>query len=97
MEEKEFNKNVFINCPLDNDYKEIFLGIIFTIYYLGFTPRFSLERSDCTESRINKITEIIEESKFGIHDLSRIISKKEQEYYRMNMTFELGIDYGCKK
>ena len=39
---------------------------------------------------------IIKESKFGIHDLSRIVSTEADQHFRMNMPFELGIDYGAR-
>lgn len=93
----EFDKNIFVNCPFDDDYRQLLIAVIFTVKYLGFSPRLSLERSDSGETRIDKILQLIIESKFGIHDLSRIISENENEYYRMNMPFELGIDYGCQK
>lgn len=93
----EFEKNVFVNCPFDADFRPLLLGIVFTIVYFGFRPRLSLERADSAESRIEKIIELIKESKFGIHDLSRIVSTNGDEHYRMNMPFELGIDYGCQK
>ncbi|ETR65194.1 MAG: hypothetical protein OMM_06111 [Candidatus Magnetoglobus multicellularis str. Araruama] len=93
----DFKKNVFINCPFDDDFRQILIGIVFTVMYFGFKPRLSLERSDSAESRIDKIIDLILESKFGIHDLSRIVSKEKGEHYRMNMPFELGIDYGCKR
>ncbi len=32
----------------------------------------------------------------SVHDLSRIRSVKANEFYRMNMPFELGLDIGCK-
>ena len=92
----DFGKNVFINCPFDNDYRQMLLAIIFTTKYLSFTPRLALERADSAESRIAKIVKLIDESKFGIHDLSRMVSKEIDEHYRMNMPFELGIDYGAK-
>lgn len=72
------------------------LAIIFTTKFLNFTPRLALERADSAESRIAKIVNLIDESKFGIHDLSRMVSKERDEHYRMNMPFELGIDYGAK-
>ncbi|MBB1094418.1 hypothetical protein HUU61_24425 [Rhodopseudomonas palustris] len=93
----DFEKNVFINCPFDDDFRQILIGIIFTVMYFGFKPRLASERTDSAESRIDKIIELILESKFGIHDLSRIVSKDKGEHYRMNMPFELGIDYGCKR
>ncbi|WP_337264056.1 MULTISPECIES: hypothetical protein [unclassified Serratia (in: enterobacteria)] len=92
-----FNKNVFVNCPFDDNYRQLLISVIFTIKTLGFIPRFSLERSDSGETRIHKILELIRESKFGIHDLSRIVATGPDEHFRMNMPFELGIDYGCQK
>lgn len=93
----EFEKSIFINCPFDDDYRQLLLGIVFTVTYFGYIPRLSLERADSGENRIDKITELIKNSKFGIHDLSRLVAAAEGEIYRMNMPFELGIDYGCKK
>jgi hypothetical protein len=92
-----FEKNVFVNCPFDEDYRQLLLSVIFTVKHLGFNPRLSLERVDSAESRIDKIVGLINQSKYGIHDLSRIVSEGENEHYRMNMPFELGIDYGCQK
>jgi len=92
-----YDKNIFVNCPFDDDYRQLLVGIIFTIIYFGYNPRLSLERADSGESRIEKILSLIKESKFGIHDLSRIVSSDSDEHYRMNMPFELGIDYGCQK
>ncbi|ACL02070.1 conserved hypothetical protein [Desulfatibacillum aliphaticivorans] len=97
MENSEFNKNVFINCPFDNDFRLLLIGIIFTVVYFEFKPRLALESADSGETRISKILKLINDSKFGIHDLSRILSSQENEYFRMNMPFELGIDYGCKR
>ncbi|WP_345858321.1 hypothetical protein [Shewanella algae] len=93
----DFDSNVFVNCPFDDDYRQLLLSVIFAVKTLGFNPRLSLERNDSGETRIDKILNLIRESKFGIHDLSRIISSGSEEHYRMNMPFELGIDYGCQK
>ena len=93
----KFEENVFINCPFDDDFRQLLIGIIFTVKYFGYTPRLSMESADSGESRIGKITKLIKESKFGIHDLSRMVSADADEHYRMNMPFELGVDYGCQK
>jgi len=93
---KIFKKNVFINCPLDDEYRQLLGALIFTIKYLGYIPRISTERDDSSDSRIHKIVEIIKVSKFGIHDLSRIVSTETDQHFQMNMPFELGIDYGAK-
>ncbi len=94
---KNFDKNVFVNCPFDDDYRQLMIATVFTVKYFKYIPRLASERADSGESRIDKILGLIEESKFGIHDLSRMISSKKNEHYRMNMPFELGVDYGCKK
>jgi hypothetical protein len=91
-----FDKNVFINCPFDDEYTELLQPLLFTVIYLGFNPRIATERSNSAEQRIAKICEFIGESKYSIHDLSRLQAKKVKEYYRLNMPFELGIDYGFR-
>lgn len=91
-----FEKNVFINCPFDPAYIPILRPIIFTIIYLGFQPRIALERLDSGETRITKIVSFINESKYAIHDLSRLKAKAKDELFRLNMPFELGLDVGCR-
>lgn len=56
----------------------------------------SLEVADSVEVRLQKSTGIIKSCKYSIHDLSLVKSKKAKEYARMNMPFELGIDYGLR-
>lgn len=91
-----FETNVFINCPFDEDYFPLLRPLLFTVIWLGFTPRLALERSDSLESRIDKISGLIRESKYSIHDLSRLKPTKADEFSRMNMPFELGVDYGSR-
>ncbi len=93
---KEFAKNVFINCPFDQEYLVLLRAMLFTILYLGYYPRIASERFDSAEPRIQKIIELIKECKFGIHDISRIRSREQGEFYRLNMPFELGLDMGAK-
>lgn len=92
-----YDKNVFLNCPFDNQYAPILQAIIFTIIFQGFHPRLALESSDSSELRLTKITALIGESKYSIHDLSRCVCSKKGEYYRLNMPFELGMDLGAKQ
>lgn len=93
-----FEKSVFINCPIDTKYiNDLLKPILFIIVKNGFTPRLSLEISDSGQIRLEKIVEIIKCCKYGIHDLSIVKSKKANEFARMNMPFELGIDYGLRK
>lgn len=91
-----FEKSVFINCPFDDAYKPLLKVLIFTLVKFGMTPRIALENSDSGKARIIKILELIKESKYSIHDLSRLKSTKSEEFHRMNMPFELGIDFGAR-
>jgi len=90
-----FESNVFINCPFDREYYSLLRPLLFTIF-LGFNPRIATERSDSGENRLDKIRELIRDSKYSIHDLSRLQAKKAKEFYRLNMPFELGMDYGAR-
>ena len=60
-------------------------------------PRIALESLDSGSARIEKIVRLIQESKYAIHDLSRLKAKKRGELYRLNMPFELGMDVGCRR
>jgi hypothetical protein len=92
-----FARNVFLNCPFDEEYRILLRPMIFTIVYLGYTPRIALETLDSGTPRIDKIVRLIRESKFAIHDLSRCQAKRPGEYFRLNMPLELGIDVGCRR
>jgi hypothetical protein len=91
-----FERSVFLNCPFDDAYRPLLRPILFVIFDLGFTPRITLERLDSGGPRIEKIISLIRESKYAIHDLSRLKARKAGEYYRLNMPFELGLDVGCR-
>ena len=93
----DFDKNVFINCPFDEDYKGLLKVLLYIIIKIGLTPRIALERNNSAEVRLVKIKELLEESKYSIHDLSRAKSTTSDEYSRLNMPFELGLDFGCKE
>ncbi|MFL6856315.1 MAG: hypothetical protein ACJ8EB_00240 [Allosphingosinicella sp.] len=92
-----FERSVFVNCPFDDDFEPILQAILFCIVYLGLAPRISRERIDSGEVRLQKIRGLIEGSKYSIHDLSRSQASKKGEHFRLNMPFELGIDYACRE
>lgn len=91
-----FEKNVFINCPFDSNYLRLLRPLLFTVIYTGLRPRIALEAVDGGQARMEKIIGLIRESKYSIHDISRIESEKSGELYRLNMPFELGVDFGCR-
>jgi hypothetical protein len=95
--EPAFDKCVFLNCPFDDDYEPMLQAMLFAMVYLGFVPRLATERADAAENRLAKILGLIEGSKYSVHDLSRSQAKVVGEHYRLNMPFELGIDYGCRQ
>ncbi len=91
-----FEENVFVNCPFDAKYLPLLRPLLFTVIYLGLTPRIALEAIDSGELRLNKIVELIRDSKYSIHDLSRSEAAVAGELYRLNMPFELGMDFGYR-
>jgi len=91
-----FQRNVFLNCPFDSEYRPILQAILFCVVRFGLTPRIATERSDAGEPRVQKIVHLIESSRYSIHDLSRCQAHEAGEHYRLNMPFELGMDFGCR-
>lgn len=92
-----FERSVFINCPFDDDFAPLLQAIAFCVTDLGFYPRLAPENADNAANRLDRILELVRGSKYGIHDLSRCKSAAADEYARLNMPFELGIDHGCRK
>lgn len=93
----DFARSVFINCPFDEEFEPILQAVLFCTIYLGFTPRIATESADSGAVRLEKIKTLIAESKYSIHDLSRIQARRRGEHFRLNMPFELGLDYGCRQ
>lgn len=95
--EPEFARSVFINCPFDPDFDPLAKAILFCVVRFGLRPRIAAERNNAGETRIDKIAGLIAASQFSIHDLSRCQARQAGEHYRMNMPFELGLDFGCRR
>lgn len=91
-----FERSVFINCPFDKDYDPILQALLFCLIFLGFHPRIARESADSAQVRLAKIQTLIESSRYSIHDLSRAVAKRRGETFRLNMPFELGMDYACR-
>ncbi len=91
-----YNDNVFVNCPFDDAYKPLSNAIIYTVYRCGFIPQSALGEDDGLDNRLDKIVRIIENCRYGIHDISRV-ELNPAEFPRFNMPFELGIFFGAKK
>lgn len=96
MADENFERNVFVNCPFDADYEPLLQAILFCLVRFGLLPRIATERDNAGEARLAKIKGLIEASRYSIHDLSRCQSREAGEYARLNMPFELGLDFGCR-
>ena len=91
-----YENSVFINCPFDGHYKRIFDAIVFAVYDCGFIPRSALEAAN-NPVRLSRIIQIINDSLYAIHDLSRAGVDSKTGLARFNMPLELGIFLGAKE
>ncbi len=89
--------DVFINCPFDGDYTPTFRALIFTIFACGFRARSARELDDGGQTRIDKLYNLINECRYGIHDISRTELDPVHHLPRFNMPLELGIFLGAKR
>jgi hypothetical protein len=89
--------NVFVNCPFDDDYAETFQALTFGIRACGFLPRSARELDDGGQARSEKLYGLIEECRYGIHDISRTELDPIHQLPRFNMPLELGIFMGAKR
>ena len=90
-----FDNRVFINCPFEDSYNNLFNASIFTVLACGFYPISALEYNDGS-LRLEKIYDLVKGCRYGIHDLSMVTLDTKNNLPRFNMPFELGVDYGCK-
>jgi hypothetical protein len=67
------------------------------VYACGYRPRCALEVNDSSENRLSKIEGIIQDSKFGIHDISFTGLDQKTKLPRFNMPFELGMFFAAKR
>jgi hypothetical protein len=97
MPSARYARSVFINCPFDSKYKEVFEAVVFAVADCGFRPRCAQEIEDSSQVRMEKIFELIEDCKLGIHDISRTDLDADTQLPRFNMPFELGLFLGAKR
>lgn len=91
----KYSDCVFINCPFDSEYADMFRASIFTVLDAGFIPRCSLEVANGAP-RLNAIVALLKGCKYGVHDLSRVQLDSETGLPRFNMPFELGLFYAAR-
>lgn len=88
-------RQVFINCPFDEDYWPVMKAVVFAIFACGFTPRCAVDADDQSEGRLEKIIRLIRECRLGIHDLCRNGPDPGHGLARFNMPLELGLFMGA--
>lgn len=93
----DINRDVFVNCPFDSQYRSFFYAIVFTVIRSGFVARCALETDNSADNRFDKICQIIKECRYGIHDISRTEADGNPPLPRFNMPLELGVFLGAKK
>lgn len=93
----DYTDNVFINCPFDDEYKPLFHAILFAVFDCGFRPRCTKEIANATKIRFESITTIIQNSKYGLHDISRTELDPNFGLPRFNMPLELGLFLGAHR
>jgi hypothetical protein len=86
-----YTNSVFLNVPFDKTYKPLFDAAVFAIYDCGFVARCAREDEDSSRIRVEKIYDLIAESKYGIHDISRVTLDSKYGLPRFNMPLELGM------
>jgi len=93
----KYQDSVFLNVPFDTTYARLFDALVFAVHDCGFVARSALEIDDSGQARVQKILDIIEQSKYGIHDISRAGIDRQTGLARFNMPLELGFFLGAMR
>jgi hypothetical protein len=91
-----YDLDVFINCPFDDKYQDLFPALVFAVAHCGFRPRCGLEDSDSAETRVERLYSIMQQCRHGIHDISRT-DLSAGGFPRFNMPLELGVFLGARR
>lgn len=80
-------ESVFLNIPYDTAFEDLYLAYIVGLTQLGLRTHAALAVPN--QGRLGTIIELIEQSEFSIHDLSRV--EVSRGVPRFNMPVELGL------
>jgi hypothetical protein len=80
-------ESVFLNIPYDDAFENLYLAYIVELTQLGL--RINATLAIPNQGRLKTIMDLIEQSNFSIHDLSRI--ELSSGIPRFNMPVELGL------
>lgn len=87
MARRKAPQAVFLNVPYDPQFEDLYLAYIVGLTQLGL--RINATLAVPNQGRLDRIINLIEESDFSIHDLSRI--ETTSGIPRFNMPLELGL------
>jgi hypothetical protein len=88
---------VFLNIPYDEPFRRLYLAYIVGLVHLGLEPRVTLGIPGGAR-RLDRITNLIQECRYSIHDLSRVeLSQGLPRTPRFNIPFELGLSVAWSK
>ncbi len=92
-----YDQSVFLNVPFDKPYRKLFDALVFAVHDCGFISRCALEFDDGADIRFDKLIRIIEQCRYGIHDISRTTLDTQNHLPRFNMPLELGLFLGARR
>ena len=92
-----YDRQVFLNVPFDKRYKKLLHALVFAVHECGLVARCALEKDDGGQVRVDKLYNIIRDSRLGIHDLSRTTLDTKNRLPRFNMPLELGVFLGARR
>ena len=67
------SRQVFVNCPFDDEYRPLLRAAIFTVQACGFTARIALENTGSEGVRLDRLVKIIGECELGIGPTAIIV------------------------
>lgn len=71
------NKNaIFVNCPFDNEYLPLLRALLFVSRFYGLEVKIASTNLDSKSNRLARIIALMKESKYSVHDLSKMKSDK---------------------
>jgi hypothetical protein len=85
MAARGYDYDVFINCPFDPDYHPMLDALVFAVHDFGFQARCTLEIDDSGRVRMENIVELIQDCRYGIHDISSTELDDANNLPRCNM------------
>jgi hypothetical protein len=88
-------RQVFLNCPYDDEYRPLLKAVVFAVHACEFTARLALEEPGSERLRLERLVSLIAECGLAIHDLSRVRPTGPDALPRFNMPFECGVFYGA--